>query len=142
MPFQLKTKPTPAPPRPPQILVVDDARKVRVIAQQALAAYVCEVTEAANGYNALFQMEKSLPDLILLDVSMPVMGGLEMLTLLRSNAALAAIPVIILASPADHGVMAQLTALGTAGTVMKPFTPAALVAHVQRTLRLAPVKGA
>jgi CheY-like chemotaxis protein len=113
-----------------------------VIAQQALAAYVCEVTEAANGYNALFQMEKSLPDLILLDVSMPVMGGLEMLTLLRSNAALAAIPVIILASPADHGVMAQLTALGTAGTVMKPFTPAALVAHVQRTLRLAPVKGA
>ncbi len=122
--------------------MVDDARKVRVIASQALAPFVCDVSEATNGYNALFQMEKTLPDLILLDVSMPVMGGLEMLTLLRSKPALAALPVIVLASPADHDVMTQLAALGTAGTVMKPFTPAALVEQVQRAISLAPAKRA
>ena len=99
-------------PLRPTILTVDDAKAVRLLTQRALAAFDCDLSEAPNGYNALFAMERALPDLILLDVNMPTMGGIEMLTMLRSNPTLAAIPVIMLTSPADHGVMAQLTALG------------------------------
>jgi len=111
---------------------------VRILAQKALAPYDCDVNEASNGFNALFQMEKGLPDLLLLDVNMPIMGGLEMLGMLKSQPALAAIPVIILASPADHTVSAELAALGIAGTLMKPFTPAALVEKVLGVLPLKP----
>ncbi|MEI6862018.1 MAG: response regulator [Verrucomicrobiota bacterium] len=123
----------------PKILVVDDAKAVRLLARTALAPYDCEISEAANGYNALFLMEKSLPGLILLDVNMPVMDGLELLTLLKSKPALAAIPVIMLTSPADHGVRVQLMALGIHDTVMKPFTAAALAESIRRVLALEPL---
>ena len=83
-------------------------------------------------------MERALPDLILLDVNMPTMGGVEMLTMLRSNPTLAAIPVIMLTSPADHGVMARLTALGTNGHLMKPFTAAELIEKIRAVINLAP----
>ena len=120
----------------PKILTVDDARTVRQIAQRVLGAFDCETHEATNGYNALFAMERALPDLILLDVSMPVMGGLEMLTLMKSNPALRAIPVIMLTSPADHAVVPQLAALGVRGLVMKPFTEAALLKEIRGVLDL------
>ena len=61
----------------PRILTVDDAKTVRTIAADILAPFDCEADGATNGYNALFSMERALPDLILLDVSMPIMGGLE-----------------------------------------------------------------
>ncbi|MCX6950640.1 MAG: response regulator [Verrucomicrobia bacterium] len=138
IPLALKTKPAPRSAPRPQILAVDDAKAVRTLVQKTFAVYACDVNEASNGFNALFQMEKGLPDLILLDVNMPIMGGLEMLTLLKSKPALAAIPVVILASPADHTVSAQLAALGIAGTLMKPFTPAALVEKVLGVLPLKP----
>ena len=124
----------------PKILTVDDSKTVRIIAQKALSAFDCDVSEAANGYNALFTMERALPDLILLDVSMPTMGGLEMLTLLKSKPALRAIPVIMLTSPADHAISGQLTALGVSGIVMKPFTEAALIEKIRGVLDLKPLK--
>ncbi len=115
---------------------MDDSKGVRLIARQALSPFDCDVSEATNGFNALFSMERTLPDLILLDVNMPIMGGLEMLAMLKSKPALQAIPVIMLASPADHPVSAQLAALGVNGTVMKPFTTDALVEKIRRVLDL------
>lgn len=118
---------------------MDDSKAVRLLARQALSAFDCDVTEATNGFNALFSMERALPDLILLDVNMPIMGGLEMLTMLKSKPALQAIPVIMLASPVDHAVSSQLAALGVNGTVMKPFTPDALVEKIRTVLDLKPL---
>lgn len=124
------------------ILAVDDSKGVRLAAQRALAAFACDVIEATNGFNALFAMERALPDLILLDVNMPIMDGLETLELLKSKPQLRVIPVIILASPADHGVMDRLTALGVNGIVMKPFTPAGLVEKIRSVIKLAPLPAA
>ena len=138
----LSLKPTSARARSappcPQILTVDDAAAVRRVAEKTLAPFDCEFSAAANGFNALFAMERALPDLILLDVNMPTMGGVEMLTMMRANPTLQAIPVIMLTSPADHAVMAQLTALGISGHVMKPFTPAALLEKIRSVVELAP----
>ncbi len=140
MPHALKTKSSPTPAPRPTILTVDDAKTVRLLAQRALASFDCETAEAPNGFNALFAMERVLPDLILLDVNMPTMGGVEMLTLMRSNPTLKAIPVIMLTSPADHAVMERLTSLGIDGHVMKPFTEAALVEKIRSVLPLRPLK--
>ncbi len=124
----------------PKILTVDDARMVRLIVERALAAYDCDVNEATNGFNALFAMEKVLPDLVLLDVSMPVMGGLEMLTMMRSNPTLLEIPVIMLTSPADHAARAEIDALGVSGTLVKPFNEVTLVERIRSVIKLNPKK--
>lgn len=136
------TTPAPSPSRRPRILAVDDSKTVRLIAQQVLRDFDCEVDEATNGFTALFAMERALPDLILLDVSMPTMGGVEMLTLLKSKPELKGIPVIMLTSPADHAVSGQITALGVSGIVMKPFTAAALIEKILSVLDLKPRKPA
>lgn len=117
---------------------MDDAKAVRLIAHKILSAFDCDVSEATNGFNALFAMEKLLPDLILLDVNMPIMSGLEMLTMLKSKPALKKIPVIILASPADHAVMPEIKALGVNGILMKPFKETALLEIILGVLDLKP----
>lgn len=123
----------------PTILTVDDSKALRVFVQQALATFDCEVAECSNGYNAFFAIERVRPDLILLDIAMPVMDGVETLTRLKEAPALRAIPVIMLTSPADHAVMTRLTQLGANGTLMKPFNEAALIAKIRGFLDLKPV---
>jgi len=136
----MTSKHLPPTPQRPKILTVDDAKAVRLLTQRALAAFDCDMSEAPNGYNALFAMDRALPDLILLDVNMPTMGGVEMLTMMRSNPVLHGIPVIMLTSPADHGVIDKLSALGVSGFVMKPFSPTALVEKIRAVIALTPVK--
>jgi CheY-like chemotaxis protein len=135
---RLKTKPKSPAARRPAILTVDDAKAVRLLAGRALAPFDCDFAEAPNGFNALFAMERALPDLILLDVNMPTMGGLEMLTMMRTNPALRGIPVIMLTSPADHAVLPKLTALGIHGHLQKPFNESALVEKIRGVLSLPP----
>lgn len=123
----------------PTILTVDDSKALRLFVQQALGAFVCEVCECSNGYNAFFAIERVRPDLILLDIAMPVMDGVETLTRLKASPELRAIPVIMLTSPADHAVMARLTELGASGTLMKPFNETTLIAKIRGFLDLKPI---
>jgi CheY-like chemotaxis protein len=127
-------------PARPTILTVDDAKAVRLLVEKALAPFNCETTEAANGFNAFYAIERARPDLILLDISMPVMDGLEMLERLKGTPEIADIPVIMLTSRADHAVIPQLPAMGARDTLMKPFNEAALVAKIQGVLKLKPAK--
>ena len=124
----------------PKILMVDDAKALRLLVEKALRPFDCEVREATNGFNALFAMEKTMPDLILLDVSMPIMTGLQMLTMMRSNPTLEEVPVIMLTSRADHLILPQLTALGVSGMLLKPFNEAALIEKIQSVIKLKPAK--
>ena len=63
-----------------KILTVDDSKTVRIIVRKTFKSYDCEILEAGNGVEGLALAAKSMPDLILLDVTMPVMDGVEMLT--------------------------------------------------------------
>lgn len=119
---------------------MDDSKAVRRLVESALREFDCDVDEADNGFKALFAMERTMPDLILLDVNMPTMDGLEMLTLLSAKPKLKAIPVIMLTSPTDHAVAGQLAALGVSSTLMKPFTPADLLAKIQGVVTLKPLR--
>ncbi len=122
----------------PQILTVDDSKSLRIFVQKALSGFDCEVDEAANGFNAFFSIERTRPDLILLDVSMPVMDGIEMLRRLKSTPEIQAIPVIMLPSPPDHAVIPQFTAMGACGFLMKPFNAASLIEKIRSVLVLQP----
>lgn len=124
----------------PTILTVDDSKALRLFVQRTLGAFDCETGEASNGYNAFFAIERARPDLILLDIAMPVMDGLETLARLKNAPELRAIPVIMLTSPADHAVMARLAELGAGGTLMKPFNETALIEKVRSILELNPAR--
>ncbi len=127
---------------PIPILVIDDSKAVRLIAKQALAPFDCVVHEATNGFTGLFALERNLAKVLVIDVSMPTMDGLEMLTMLKSHPELSLIPVIMLVSTTDHKVLPKITALGINGMVKKPFTPAELVTAIQAVLPLKPAKRA
>ena len=127
-------------PSRPIILVVDDARAVRQLVVQACAPFDCEVTEANNGFNAFFAIENARPQLILLDVLMPIMEGFETLRRLKVTPQLADIPVIMLASPADRPHLAELTAMGAAGIVMKPFKAESVLDAIGRVITLQPTQ--
>lgn len=122
----------------PCILTVDDSKALRLLVEKLLTDFDCEPAEAANGFNAFFAIERTRPALILLDVSMPVMDGLEMLRRLKEAPELAAIPVLMMMSPADHAVMAEIRALGVSDTIMKPFKPVDLLAKILALLPLNP----
>ena len=69
-----------------KILTVDDSKTVRIIVKKAFKTYDCEIIEASNGVEGLATAAKEAPDVILLDVTMPVMDGVEMLTKLNGKA--------------------------------------------------------
>ncbi len=111
------------------ILVVDDDDDVREAVADALRGMGHAVHCAADGRVALWQLNEIRPDLILLDVMMPVMGGLEFLRHLRAHAPLAAIPVVISsASIAEH-------VDGASGVLRKPFDVQELRNAVELVLR-------
>lgn len=118
------------------ILTVDDAKALRSLVAQALAPFACDAHEAANGFNGFFAIERARPDLILLDINMPVMDGLEMLSRLKGTPEIADIPVIMMASPADRAVLPTLTERGANGVLMKPFNAETLLKEIGRVLPL------
>lgn len=124
----------------PTILTVDDSKALRLFIAKALSAFDCETDEASNGFNAFFAIERARPDLILLDVLMPVMEGWETLRRLKEAPELADIPVIMLTSPADRPLIAELLTMGAAGTLMKPFSETALLEAIKPVLKLKPAK--
>jgi CheY-like chemotaxis protein len=122
----------------PTILTVDDSKALRLIIEKALSSFDCLAIEASNGFNAFFAIERERPNLILLDVAMPVMDGVETLRRLKGAPELSDIPVIMLTSPADRPLLPQLSSMGAAATLMKPFTEAALLASIKAVVPLRP----
>lgn len=124
----------------PSILIVDDSKALRLFVTKALSSFDCEVNEASNGFNAFFAIERTRPSLILLDVLMPVMEGVETLRRLKGTPELSDIPVVMLTSPADRPLLPELTAMGAASTLMKPFNEAALTTSIREIIKLRPAK--
>lgn len=120
---------------PKTILIVDDMLTLRQPARVTLekAGYI--VTEASNGQEALQELAQSRPDLILLDLLMPIMNGGEVLKRVRADAALDDVPVIVLTAVASKWQMSHYIELGATDYLLKPFTPATLLERVGLVLR-------
>ena len=122
-----------------KILTVDDSRAVRIIVKKAFKTYNVEILEASNGVEGLAMASKEMPELILLDVTMPVMDGVEMLTKLKSDPNLKSIPVIMLTAEAGREMVLKIAKLGIRDYIVKPFKEDVLNEKVGRIIDLRPI---
>jgi len=124
---------------PPRILIVDDNPDNLDIFQARLAAHGFEILRAMDGEEALATAKRERPDLILLDVMMPKMDGIEVCRHLKADRSLPFIPIILVTAKADSkDVVAGLEAGGDE-YLTKPVDQAALVARVKSMLRINPL---
>jgi DNA-binding response OmpR family regulator len=86
-----------------RVLVVDDDLDIREALAQILVAEGYDVTEAANGLEALAEIDRQIPDVVLLDLMMPVLDGWKTLQILRRTPRHANVPVVILSAVKAHG---------------------------------------
>jgi two-component system, NtrC family, response regulator AtoC len=105
--------------RPGKILVVDDDPEVRMATRDFLSSKGYEVALAEGGREALRMIDASPPDVVLLDVAMPDMDGMEALK--RMVAMHPAMPVIMVTANADIEITSKVLQLGAADYVPKPF---------------------
>lgn len=113
------------------ILVVDDSATVRQQIRQTLQTAGYEVFEAVDGQDGLDKIESVKPALVLCDVNMPRLNGIEMLTRLGTPA-LATLPVIMLTTEGQPSLIRKARDAGARGWIVKPFIPEQLVKAVQR----------
>lgn len=115
-----------------KILVVDDIEDIRSLLQEALQANEYHTLEAADGREALSMIETESPDLVILDIAMPVMSGFQVLRQLRKNSD---IPVIMLSARTDTVDKVESLELGADDYITKPFEIAEMTARVEAVLR-------
>lgn len=118
-----------------RVLVVDDEDSIRELIVFHLEQQGFEVLEAANGLEAMQRVEESRPDLIILDLMLPMMDGLEVCQKLRRSEEYATIPIIMLTARSEEVDRVLGLEIGADDYVTKPFSPRELMARVKAILR-------
>jgi two-component system cell cycle response regulator DivK len=117
-----------------RILVVEDQEDNRQILRDLLSNAGYEMIEAEDGQQALTQAAKHKPDLILMDIQLPLLDGYEATRRIKADPALNAIPIIVVTSYALSGDEEKAHAAGCDAYVAKPFSPRALLAKIREYL--------
>jgi two-component system, cell cycle response regulator DivK len=117
-----------------RILVVEDQPDSRQIIRDMLAGTDYEITEAENGEEALTAIEKQRPDLILMDIQLPIMDGYTATNQIKANPALRSIPIIAVTSYALASEEKKARAAGCDDYVTKPFSPRQLLGKIRQYL--------
>ncbi|MFL5310456.1 MAG: response regulator [Myxococcales bacterium] len=120
--------------REPLVLVVDDFQDNREMYAEYLAFSGFRVIQAANGKEALDQAFANRPDIIIMDLSLPVMDGWEATRRLKADQRTNAIPVVALTGHAMHGHSKGAMEAGCDSFVAKPCLPDQLVAEIRKML--------
>ncbi len=118
------------------VLVVDDEPTARTMLRLILVRAGFEVREAKDGYEALKEVERIMPDLMLLDIMMPGMDGFDVCKALRNDEKTAGLPVIMLSARVDPESINTGMSLGASKYLTKPVTPDELTRHVREVLRI------
>src|SRR5262245_34936984 len=117
-----------------RILVVEDQEDNRQILRDLLGSVGFTMIEAGDGEEALTQAAKERPDLILMDIQLPVMDGYEATRRLKADPSTKAIPIIVVTSYALSGDEGKAKAAGCDAYVTKPYSPRQLLAKVKEFL--------
>jgi DNA-binding response OmpR family regulator len=117
-----------------KILVAEDEQHIRSLIQYKLQNSGYAVTTVDNGADALKKASEIIPDLILLDVMMPLMTGFEVLASLKKNDATKNIPVLLVTAQSREDEVLKGLDLGADDYVTKPFSPNELAARVKTVL--------
>jgi len=118
----------------PKVLLVDDDPTTRNLISHFLRKEEFIVEKAGNGSDGLARAKSGRPDLLIIDAVVPGMGGFELLTLLKRDAATAAIPVLMLSALGEEEAIIRGLEEG-ADYIVKPFSPQVLVAKIKKILR-------
>jgi len=118
----------------PTILLVDDEPTIRYLLRASLEGRGYRLIEADDGPSALRSAQSELPDLILLDIALPGLNGLEVCHRLKDDPATATTPVFLLTGYVDQAKRDAAERAGAEGFIAKPFSPAALVARIEEAL--------
>ncbi|HET7190650.1 MAG TPA: response regulator [Pseudolabrys sp.] len=117
-----------------RILVVEDQEDNRQILRDLLGSAGYDLIEAENGEEALAAVSKHRPDLVLMDIQLPVMDGYEATRRLKADPEFKAIPVIVVTSYALSGDEGKAREAGCDAYVTKPYSPRLLLAKIKEFL--------
>jgi len=123
-----------------RILVIEDDPDIMELLAYTLGKEGYEVQSAPTGEAGLKAMEERVPDLVVLDVMLPGIDGLELLRRAKSNQALRETPVIMVSAKGEESDVVSGLELGADDYVTKPFSPRVLVARIRTALRRASEK--
>ena len=114
-------------------LIIDDSSVMRKIVERSLrqaGIELSEVMEAGSGVEALAALQNKKPDLILSDINMPLMNGLEFVKKLQDVAGMKDVPVVMITTEASESHVVEALSYGAKGYIRKPFTPDQVKEHV------------
>lgn len=118
----------------PRVLVVEDDPQIARIVQIKLANNGYQVTLATDGGAGAREAVENPPDLVLLDIMMPVMDGYQVLRSIRANPSTSKVPVIMLTAKGQERDILTGLRDGATDYIVKPFSPAEVIARVDRAL--------
>lgn len=117
-----------------RILITDDSRLLRKKLREELERLGCEVIEAVNGKEAITLVLEQEPDAVILDIVMPVVGGIEALELIRELAP--DVPVVMLSSMGTPQKLMKCLKMGAIDFINKPYTREQIIHTIERVKRL------
>ena len=127
--------PPPAIARPRDVLVVDDSKVIREMVIACLRGEAqLRFTQAASGLEAIERLSLGAFDLIVLDLNMPDIGGVEVVEFVRGQDHLRALPILVVTTRGDEASRQRVLAAGASGFMTKPFTPEGLLGAVRELL--------
>ena len=109
-----------------KVLIIDDSNTMRKIISRSLRQAGLEfetILEAGDGQIALDMLNQEKPDIILSDINMPNMNGIEFLKQKAANDAIKDIPVVMITTESGNDIISEAVSLGAKGSIKKPFTP-------------------
>jgi two-component system, chemotaxis family, chemotaxis protein CheY len=116
------------------IMIVDDSSSIRQLISITLRRAEYQVVEAVNGQDALSKIKENKINMVLADIHMPCMNGIELIKNLRADPRFKFIPIIILTTESQVEKKKEGKTAGATGWIIKPFHPEQLLAVVKRVL--------
>lgn len=116
------------------ILVVDDSKTIRRILHEALIQENYAVLEASNGHDALAFLANTVPDVVVSDIHMPDINGIDLVRLIRADKRLKALPILILTTEDESVFKVQARTAGATAWLAKPFADAVLHTALKRLM--------
>jgi two-component system, OmpR family, response regulator MtrA len=117
------------------VLIADDDADILLLVRAVLERSGHEVVAASDGAEALASVRARKPDLVVLDIAMPEVDGLEVLRRLRADPTTSELPVVLLSARAQEADVERGFAIGASAYLKKPFSPRELSEHVAELLR-------
>lgn len=116
-----------------KILLVEDSHIIQLLIQTVLLDYGCEIKFASDGQQALMAIEEEKPDLLILDIMMPIMDGYSLLEKLKQPFEF---PILVVSARADYDSIGRAMHLGAHDYLIKPFNSSNLINKVEQLLSL------